>query len=104
MILSLQRLAVEIVVSGIAYEPDDFTKPWEAPDGDSERFCNNPKQFQTYNSQFHLFLQKDLFPSIIAAFVALLSDHLHQCRYALRWESDVVFAASTAIQNTLKTS
>lgn len=33
------RLAVEIVVSGIAFSPDDFVKPWEAPDGDSERYA-----------------------------------------------------------------
>lgn len=36
--LPFQRLAVEIVVSGIAFSPDDFVKPWEAPDGDSERY------------------------------------------------------------------
>ena len=32
----LQRLVVEVVMPGIAFEPDDFGKPWEAPDGDSE--------------------------------------------------------------------
>lgn len=34
---SLQRLAVEIVVSGIAFDVDDFYEPWQAPDADSER-------------------------------------------------------------------
>ncbi|KAG0576997.1 hypothetical protein KC19_5G124200 [Ceratodon purpureus] len=33
------RLAVEIVVSGIAFQPDDFVKPWEAPDDDLERYA-----------------------------------------------------------------
>jgi len=36
-LLLFQCLAVEIVVSGIAFEPDDFVKPWEGPDGDLER-------------------------------------------------------------------
>jgi hypothetical protein len=53
------RLAVEIVVSGIAFDVDDFYEPWQAPDADSER-------------------------------------------YALRWESKVVYEASTAIQDMLK--
>ncbi|KAG0621732.1 hypothetical protein M758_3G044400 [Ceratodon purpureus] len=55
------RLAVEIVVSGIAFHSDDFVKPWEAADGDLER-------------------------------------------YALRWESEVVYAVSTAIQDQLKST
>jgi hypothetical protein len=54
-------LAVEIVVSGIAFQPDDFVKPWETPDGDLER-------------------------------------------YALRWESEHVFAVSTAVQDWLKST
>lgn len=33
------RLAVEIVVSGIAFKPEDFVQPWEAPDGDLERYA-----------------------------------------------------------------
>lgn len=55
------RLAVEIVVSGIAFQPEDFVKPWETPDGDLER-------------------------------------------YALRWESEHVFAVSTAVQDWLKST
>jgi hypothetical protein len=34
----VQRLAVEIVVSGMIFNPEDFKKPWEAPDADLERY------------------------------------------------------------------
>ncbi|CAM6013771.1 unnamed protein product [Sphagnum balticum] len=33
------RLAVEIVVSGLIFNPEDFKKPWEAPDADLERYA-----------------------------------------------------------------
>ena len=38
LLIFVQRLAVEIVVSGIAFHSDDFVKPWEAADGDLERY------------------------------------------------------------------
>ncbi|KAG0604976.1 hypothetical protein M758_9G023400 [Ceratodon purpureus] len=33
------RLAVAILVSGIAFDPHDFVEPWEGPDADLERYC-----------------------------------------------------------------
>ncbi|EFJ30548.1 hypothetical protein SELMODRAFT_170005 [Selaginella moellendorffii] len=55
------RLAVAIVISGIIFEEDDFTRPWIFPDADLER-------------------------------------------YSLRWETNVLMAVSSAIQDWLTTA
>jgi hypothetical protein len=33
-------------VSGITFQQDDFVKPWEAPDGDLERYVSVDKFFK----------------------------------------------------------
>ncbi|EFJ22990.1 hypothetical protein SELMODRAFT_104378 [Selaginella moellendorffii] len=55
------RLAVAIVISGIIFEEDDFTRPWIFPDADLER-------------------------------------------YSLRWETKILMAVSSAIQDWLTTA
>lgn len=99
----LQRLAVEIVVSGIVFHPDDFLTPWEAPDGDLERYLLNILHMnvdQCKSAIFHglLFTSSMYINSTIFKRSAEMEFYF---RYALRWETENVMAVSTAIQDWL---
>ncbi|KAG1362234.1 transmembrane and coiled-coil domain-containing protein 4 [Cocos nucifera] len=82
------RLAVGILVSGFAFEKEDFIKPWEELEDNLERFSSH-------------FIRRDFDSRFIVPIPEL---GLVGQWYVLQWESKYIIAVSTAIQDWITSS